>query len=187
AHRRQHEAGARRLPVHRHRAGAARAMLAAEVRRREPTALAQEIGERLARLDRVGDLGAVEPQRNGDHESCISRMARNTVAVCSGPWYASASGSSLSRSAAIARRSASSSVAAFPRRSVTCVNRRGHPAAAASTTEAGPPFPSDTANAIELANAPLLRATFAKPQRSEAVGSGRSKPRMTSPAVSDVV
>ena len=63
---------------------------------------------------------------------------------------------------------------------------RGRGPAAPSTTEIGPSLPCDVAIAIEWANAPLLRATLAKPQRNGAFGAGMSKPMMMSPVVSVV-
>ena len=52
AHHGKSDARARRLAVHHHRAGAAGAVLAAEMRGGQPAAVAQEVGQRLPRLDR---------------------------------------------------------------------------------------------------------------------------------------
>ena len=68
--------------VHHHGAGAAGAVLAAEMRRGETAALAQEVGERLARLDVVRDLRAIELEGDGDHCARHLAMARRIVAVC---------------------------------------------------------------------------------------------------------
>ena len=82
AHHRERQAGAGGLAVHHHGAGAAGAVLAAEMRRGQPAAVAQEIGQRLPRLDVVGDLHAIELDGDGCHWARISRTARRMVAVC---------------------------------------------------------------------------------------------------------
>ena len=69
------DAGARRRAVDQERAGAAHAVLAAEVRAGQQLALAQEVGEMRARLDRGGDRPAVDGETDGPH----GRLARWTA------------------------------------------------------------------------------------------------------------
>ena len=59
---RQHQAAAHDLAVDAHGAGAADAVLAADVAAGEAEILAQEIDQRLARLDALGDALAVDGQ-----------------------------------------------------------------------------------------------------------------------------
>ena len=83
AHDRKSQARARGLSIHSDRAGAAGAVLAAEMRRGQPAAIAQEIGQRLTRLHVIGDLRAI--QFDGSAEFIwlrMSRTARRTVDVC---------------------------------------------------------------------------------------------------------
>jgi len=70
---REHQAGARRLPVDEDRARAADAVLAAEVRPREPERPAQEIGERQAYVDAA--LVALAVDRHGD----VPRLAHRDL------------------------------------------------------------------------------------------------------------
>ena len=62
---REQQAGAHRLAVEQHGAGAAHAVLAAEVRSRQLDVLAEEVRERLARLDEPLDGLAVDGE--ADH------------------------------------------------------------------------------------------------------------------------
>ena len=87
---------------------------------------------------------------------------------------------------AIAARNCSSELAETASWFAVAVIGRGRGPAAPSTTETGPSLPCVATMAIEWANAPLLRATLAKPQRSGAFGAGISKPMMMSPVVSVV-
>ena len=57
---REHQAGAHRLAVDQHGAGAADAVLAADMGAGEPQLVAQAIGQRQARLDVDADLLAVD-------------------------------------------------------------------------------------------------------------------------------
>ena len=61
---REHEAGAHRRAVHQHGAGAADAVLAADVGAREPEVLAQEVAEEPARLHEPVALHAVHGERD---------------------------------------------------------------------------------------------------------------------------
>ncbi len=61
---RQHQAAAHDLAVHPHGAGAADAVLAADMAAGERQILAQEIDQRLARLDALGDRLAVDGEGN---------------------------------------------------------------------------------------------------------------------------
>ena len=70
------------IAVHHHGAGAAGAMLAAEMRRGQPAAVAQEVGQRLTRLDVVGDLHAIQLDGDRCHWARMSRTARRMFAVC---------------------------------------------------------------------------------------------------------
>ena len=89
----------------------------------------------------------------------------------------------VARSVAIAARKPSSSPRSSSEAARRCSRQAGARAAAAPSTTTGPSLPSaSTTIAIELAKAPLLRATLAKPQRSGVGGRGTSKPRMMSPA-----
>ncbi len=86
AHRGKQQARAGRKPVDQHGAGAAGAVLAAEMRRGETAALAQEVGERQARLDVVDDLHAVEIDGQRGHWLRMSLMARRMLAPCIRVW-----------------------------------------------------------------------------------------------------
>ena len=57
---REHQAGAHRLAADDHRAGAADAVLAADVRAGQPAVLADRVDQRLARLDADGVVAAVD-------------------------------------------------------------------------------------------------------------------------------
>ena len=73
------DAGARRNAIDEHRAGAANAMLAAEMRPGEVQLLANEIGEMGARLDRASDLLAVHRQRDFAHCSACAAARRKVT------------------------------------------------------------------------------------------------------------
>ena len=70
------------IAVHHHGAGAAGAVLAAEMRRGQPAAVAHEIGQRLTRLDVVADLHAIQFDGDRCHWARMSRTARRMFAVC---------------------------------------------------------------------------------------------------------
>ena len=78
----ERQARARRNAVHHHGAGAAGAMLAAEMRRGEPAAVAQEVGQRLTRLHVIVDLHAIQFDGDRCHWARMSRTARRMFAVC---------------------------------------------------------------------------------------------------------
>jgi len=70
---REHQARACRLAVDQHRTSAAHAVLAAEVRPGQIATFAQEIGERQARRNVIGDRGAIDTQTDGGHAStCLT-------------------------------------------------------------------------------------------------------------------
>ena len=76
----EHQARARRLAVDQHCAGAAHAVLAAEMGPGQITAFAQEIGERQARRDVIGNSTAVEAYADRGHASTC-RTARIAATV----------------------------------------------------------------------------------------------------------
>ena len=78
---RKGDAGARRLAVDQDGAGAAHAVLAAEMRAGEPAMLAQEVAEVRARLDHRGDRPAVDRERDRRHGRNTWSSARATAAV----------------------------------------------------------------------------------------------------------
>ena len=65
--RREHQARADRRAVDEHRAAAADAVLAPDVRAGEPELVAEHVREQVARLDLDAVLGAVDVQRDLDH------------------------------------------------------------------------------------------------------------------------
>src|SRR5262245_8653576 len=152
---------------------------------RQAAMVAQEICKRFPRLHVAGDFGTIEFKRQGLHLACTSRTARRTVEVCKRTRYASCWGTSPATSLAIAHCKASSDLSPASLRSATFGSRQGRSAAAASTTEAAPLQPFATANAIELANAPLVRTTLKKPQRIGGSGRGMAKARMISSEASE--
>src|SRR5450759_4653837 len=87
---RQHQAAAHDLAVHAHGAGAAGAVLAADMAAGERQALAQEIDQRLARLDALPHLLAVDGQGNVERKiahdrassNCLATRRNNTPARC---------------------------------------------------------------------------------------------------------
>jgi len=86
AHDGQPDAGARRLSFHQHGARAAGAVLAAEMGRGEATAIAQKVGQRLTRLNVVGDPDPIQFDDDLGHCARMSRAARRMVAVCIRRW-----------------------------------------------------------------------------------------------------
>ena len=58
------------------------AWLAAQVRRGKPAAVAEEVGQRLARLDLVVDLHAIQFDDDRSHWARMSFTARRMFAVC---------------------------------------------------------------------------------------------------------
>ena len=61
-------ARAGRLPIYQHSAGAAGALFAAQVRRRQIALVAEEVGQMRARLDIGGDGAAIDGDMNLGHE-----------------------------------------------------------------------------------------------------------------------
>ena len=74
---REHQAGAHRLIVEDHRAGAADAMLATDMRAGLPAFVADGIDQRLARLDADGVIAPVDGQRDVE---LVSHMGRAYMA-----------------------------------------------------------------------------------------------------------
>ncbi len=70
------DAGARGRAVDQHGAGAAHAVLAADVGAGEELVLAQEIGEVQSRLDIRPHLASVDGKGNGSHDAHACRAAR---------------------------------------------------------------------------------------------------------------
>src|SRR5216683_5764657 len=106
---REHQARARRLAVDEDRAGAAHAVLAAEMGPGQIASLAQKIGQRQTRRNVVGDCGPVHRESNRGHAvTCCT--ARITATVWRARWNSSKYRSDArSRSAAMARCNASRS------------------------------------------------------------------------------
>src|SRR5262249_55664323 len=90
---REGEAGAPRLAVDQHGAGAAHAVLAAEMGAGEVAPLAQKVGERQPRRHVVGHRLAVHAQADATHAStCDDKTcfaARTAIAVCRLNWNSS--------------------------------------------------------------------------------------------------
>src|SRR5439155_17977363 len=103
---RQRQAGTRRLAVDQHRAGAAYAVLAAEMGRGQVVPVAQKIGERQARRDILGEVGTVEAEADAGHAQAWI-IARN-AATAWRLWRKSSNWRSAApvKSAAIASRAA---------------------------------------------------------------------------------
>src|SRR5215470_13163623 len=108
----EHQARSRRHAVDEHGAGAAHAVLAAEMRRRQIVPLAQQVGERQARRDILAEIGTIEAIADHSHYwvsvACVS--ARNAAVACR-LWRNSSScrSATRARSAAIASRAAAAS------------------------------------------------------------------------------
>ena len=77
---REDEAGAHRLAVDQHGAGAADAVLAADVGAGQPQLVAQAVGERQARLDVDADLLAVDLEFGG-HAAYLAAAALSARSV----------------------------------------------------------------------------------------------------------
>src|SRR6266851_527012 len=106
---REHQARARRLAVDEDRAGAAHAVLAAEMGPGQIASLAQKIGQRQPRRNVVGDCGPIHRESNRGH-AVTCRTARITATVWRARWNSSKYRSDArSRSAAMARCNASRS------------------------------------------------------------------------------
>ena len=110
------------------------------------------------------------PARPAARSMCASALDRHRLAARATP----------TSSAIAARRRVFRDLLRHSSFSATVGSRCGRAAAAASTTDTGPPLPCETAKAIEFANAPLFRTTLKTPQRSGAAGRGTSKPTMIS-------
>src|SRR2546426_4028189 len=80
----EHDARARRLAVEHDRAGAADAVLAADVRAREPEILAQEVHEQLARLAAPFPGGAIDGEAHRDLVTHFHRLASDAGAPAPG-------------------------------------------------------------------------------------------------------
>ena len=78
---RQHQAAAHDLAVHPHRAGAADAVLAADMAAGQRKVVAQKIDQRLARFDAFADALAVDGQRNVEGALAHGRASLNCVAT----------------------------------------------------------------------------------------------------------
>src|SRR5207253_10765027 len=103
------EAGARRHDVDQHRAGAAHAVLAAEMSRGQIVPLAQQIGERQARRDILAEIGAVQAEADRAHgAACVACMRARNAAVACRLWrnVSNCRAAARARSAAIASRAA---------------------------------------------------------------------------------
>src|SRR5581483_11092773 len=68
----QHQAGSHALAIHQDRAGAAHAVLAADVGARQLQVVAQEVGQRAARLD----VALVSAAVNGEADDALGQRAR---------------------------------------------------------------------------------------------------------------
>ena len=82
---REHQAGAHAVAVDQHRAGAAHAVLAADMGAGQPERVAQEIGEQQARLDRASAGGAVHGDCDVARRSCGAPCARRQAASSARP------------------------------------------------------------------------------------------------------
>ena len=75
---REHQARAHRLAVDDHRAGAADAVLAADMRAGLPAIVADGVDQRLARLDADGVVAAVDGQRDVEFFDYVGHQRGNT-------------------------------------------------------------------------------------------------------------
>ena len=100
-----HETGERQLAVDGHGAGAAGALLAADLRRQEAEFVPQEVGEDGSGFDELGLLRAVDRQGEGDACHITPPMRRAAVAGERGAQPCGTIRSPEDRSAACSRRS----------------------------------------------------------------------------------
>src|SRR5439155_24444514 len=135
-----------------HRAGAAYAVLAAEMGRGQVVPVAQQIGERQARRDILGEVGTVEAEADAGHAQAWI-IARN-AATAWWLWRKSSNWRSAApvKSAAIASRAAAWSSDPPLQRRGALARISGAPAAAPSTTRAEPRAGPRPATASEGAN-----------------------------------
>ena len=155
---REGDAGARRRAVDLQRAGAADALLAAEMGPGQALLLAQEVGKMRARLD-VGSTGlAVDDQ--GDRRHARDRLARCARAHGDGVQRDDRTASSIGRGRRRRRRRRAASPPRCPRtqtRAARSASSTGAPSSAPMTMRVTPRSGSSTNAAMASANSPGLR------------------------------
>ncbi len=192
--RREREAAARRAAIDQHRAGAADAVLAAEMRAGQFQLLAQEVGEMLARLDAPLERPAIQRRFDGDvfladldigfvghavatFDRELSTRRVSTVAICSLVSARSPGVSSGVRSVRIAASNADASASgtALPG------NRRGDRRRELGAVDAAE---IDEPRGRRCGHAAGAQPPQARPARSRRAGATARQSQSTCPPVS---